>query len=165
MEGPHKSWHFTEPDGFDNGRVEKDQASDQRTDINVYRMLARLNCYWSKYGLTYVHLLNQGASVAAVWFGIRRDHNRCRYAVAGLHVQQADALGVAAGFADGGRVHADDFAVVADQHDFGGFVDLRDGDDFAYALGGLDVDHTFAAAIRQAVFVGGSPFAVAVFGD
>ena len=80
-------------------------------------------------------------------------------------MQQADALGVAAGFADGRRVHADDFAVVADQHDFGSFVDLRDGDDFADTLGGLHVDHAFAAAVGEAVFVGGRALAVAVFGD
>ena len=54
---------------------------------------------------------------------------------------------VASRFANGGRVHADDFAVVADQHDFGGFVHLGDADDFADALGGLHVDDAFAAAI------------------
>jgi len=36
---------------------------------------------------------------------------------------------------------------VADQHDFGSFVDLRDGDDFAYTLGGFHVDHAFASAV------------------
>ncbi len=97
--------------------------------------------------------------------GVWGDDYRCGYAVAGLHVQEADALGVAAGFADRGRVHADDFAVVADQHDFAGFVDLRDGDDFADTLGGLHVDDAFAAAVGQAVFVGGGALAVAVFGD
>src|SRR5450432_445698 len=79
-------------------------------------------------------------------------------------MQQADARCVAAGFANRGRVHADDFAVVADQHNFAGFVDLRDGHDFADALRGLHVDYAFAAAVDQAVFVGGGAFAVAVFG-
>ena len=69
-------------------------------------------------------------------------------------MQEADALGVAAGFADRGGVHADDFAVVADQHDFAGFVDLRDADDFADALRGFQVDDAFAATIRQAVLLG-----------
>src|SRR5580704_15519183 len=80
-------------------------------------------------------------------------------------MQQAYARCIASRFADGRRIHADDFAVVADQHDLAGFVDLRDGDDFADALGGLHVDHAFAAAVGQAVFVGGRALAVAVFGD
>ena len=45
------------------------------------------------------------------------------------------------------------------------FVDLRDGDYFADALCRLHVDHAFAAAVGEAVFVGGSALAVAVFGD
>ena len=61
-------------------------------------------------------LLNQRA-IATVGFRLRCNHNRGGYAVAGLHIEEADALRVAAGFADRGRVHADDFAVVADQHD------------------------------------------------
>ena len=54
---------------------------------------------------------------------------------------------------------------MADQHDLGSFVDLRDADDFADALGGLHVDYAFAAAVGEAVFVGGRALAVAVFGD
>ncbi len=46
------------------------------------------------------YLLNQRASVA-VGFFFWRDHNCCGYAVAWLHLQQAHALCVAAGFADG----------------------------------------------------------------
>ena len=47
-----------------------------------------------------------------------RDHHGCGHAVAGFELQQAHALGGAAGFANGARIHADDFAVLADQHDF-----------------------------------------------
>jgi len=49
-------------------------------------------------------LLNQRASVSsvAVSFFFRCDHDRRGDFVAGLHLQQADALGVAAGLADGG---------------------------------------------------------------
>ena len=110
-------------------------------------------------------ITDQRASVAAVGFGFGSDDYCCRDAVAGFHLQEADALGVAAGFADGVGVHADDFAVVADQHDFGGFVDLGDGDDFADTFGGLHVDHAFATAVGEAIFVGGSTLAESVFGD
>src|SRR5579872_215933 len=40
------------------------------------------------------------------------------YLVPGLQLQQADALGRAAGLADLPRVNADDLAVVADEHGF-----------------------------------------------
>ena len=46
-----------------------------------------------------------------------------------------------------------------------GFVDLGDGDDFADTLGGLHVDDAFAAAVGEAVFVGGGALAESVFGD
>jgi hypothetical protein len=95
-----------------------------------------------------------GASVAVGFFFWGQDYG-CGYAVAGFHVQEADALGVAAGFADGFGIHADDFAVLADQHDLGVFVYQRDGYYFAYALGGLDIDYAFAGAVGEAVFVGG----------
>src|SRR5208337_2729364 len=109
-------------------------------------------------------LLQQRASVA-VWFFFWGQDYGGGYPVAGLQVEEADALGVAAGFADGFRIHADDFAVVADDHDLGIFVDQGDGDDFADALGRFHVDDAFAGAVGEAVFVGGGAFAVAVFGD
>src|SRR5579864_4594062 len=87
----------------------------------------------------YTSLLNQRAAIA-VWLFFWRDYYGCCDFVAWLQIKEADALGVAARFADRRRVHADDFAVVADQHDFGLVVDLRDADDFADALGGLQVD-------------------------
>src|ERR1700756_4549494 len=80
-------------------------------------------------------------------------------------MQQADALRGAAGFADGFRVHADDLAVLADQHDLRLLGDLRDADNFAVALGGLHVDDTFTAAIGQTVFVGGRALAISVLGN
>ena len=73
-------------------------------------------------------------------------------------------MGVAAGLADGFGIHADDFAVVADQHYLGIFVYQCDRYYFAYALRRFDVDYAFAGAIGQAVFVGGSALAVSVFG-
>ena len=91
-------------------------------------------------------LLNQRASVA-VGLCFRRKHHRRRHAVARLQIQQPHALRGASRFADGRRIHADDFAVVADQHDFGRFVDLRDADDFADAFRGLHVDDAVAAAV------------------
>jgi len=45
------------------------------------------------------------------------------------------------------RIHANDFAVVADQHDLGSFVDEGDGNYFADTLGGFDVDDAFAGAV------------------
>ena len=73
-------------------------------------------------------------------------------------------MGVAAGFADGFGIHADDFAVLADQHYLRVFVYQRYGNYFAYPLRGLDIDYTFAAAVDETVFVGGGALAVSVFG-
>ena len=61
--------------------------------------------------------------------------------------------------------YADDFAVLADQHDLGVFGDLGYAYDFAVAFGGFYVDYAFAAAVGQAVLVGGGALAVSVFGD
>ncbi len=72
-------------------------------------------------------------------------------------------MGVAAGFADGFGIHADDFAVLADQHYLRVFVYQRYGYYFAYSLSGFHIDYTFAAAVDQAVFVGGGALAVSVF--
>ena len=105
----------------------------------------------------------QRASVA-VGFFFWSQYYGGGYAVAGFHVEEADALGVAAGFADGFGIHADDFAVLADQHYLGIFVYQRDRYYFAYALCGFDVDYAFAGAVGEAVFVGGGALAVAVFG-
>jgi hypothetical protein len=48
------------------------------------------------------HLLNQRASIAAVWLRIWSDDYGGGYSVARLHIQQPDTLRVAAGFADCG---------------------------------------------------------------
>ena len=48
------------------------------------------------------HLLNQRASIAAVWLRIWSDDYGGGYSVARLHIQQPDTLCVAAGFADCG---------------------------------------------------------------
>ena len=99
------------------------------------------------------------------WLFFWRDHYRGGHSVSGFDVQQADALGGSSRLADEFGFDADDFAVLADQHDLGVFGDLRNAHDFAVALGGLYVDHAFAAAVGQAVFVGGGALAVSVFGD
>src|SRR5271170_1723416 len=109
-------------------------------------------------------LLQQRAPVAAIWLFFWRQHYGRGYAVAGFQVQEADALRVAAGLADGFRIHPDDFAVLADEHDLGSFVHQRDGDYFADAIRGLDIDDAFAGAVGEAVFVGGCALAVSVLG-
>src|SRR5580704_677048 len=81
------------------------------------------------------------------------------------HALRHCALGCASGLADEFGFDADDFAVLADQHDLGIFGDLRDAYDFAVAFGSLYVDHAFAAAVGEAVFVGGGALAVSIFGD
>ena len=91
--------------------------------------------------------LSFGAVSRCHWGFVRRDDYRGRYSVAGFQVQETDALGGAAGFADGFRVHADDFAVLADQHDLRVFRDLGNGGNFAVAFGGLHVDDALAAAV------------------
>ena len=82
-----------------------------------------------------------------------------------FEVEQLDALGGAAGGADGLGVDADDLAVLADDHELGGLVDQEDGVDLAVAGGGLDVDDALAAAGLQAVLVDISALAEAVGGD
>src|SRR4029077_11886891 len=108
-------------------------------------------------------LLNQRPPVRGLFFR-RYDHRGC-HPITRFQIQQPDALRRAARLADGFRIHADDFAVLADQHDLGVFVHLRDADDFAISLGGFDIYNSRTAASLQAVFVGGSTLAVAVFGD
>ena len=109
-------------------------------------------------------LLNQSAT-AAVWFGIRCDDHGRRDTVSGLHVQEANPLRISTRLADCGRVHANDFAVVADQHDFGSFIHLRDSNDLADTLGGFQIDYTFATAVGEAIFLGGGALPEAVFGN
>src|SRR5579885_843583 len=108
-------------------------------------------------------LLDQRAAVAVFFFW--SNYYGCGYAVTWFQLQQADALRVAARFADRGRIHANDLAVVADQHDFGLFIHLRDADDLADPLGRLQVDDAFASAVGEAVFVGGGALAKSVLGD
>src|SRR6266516_3517829 len=104
-------------------------------------------------------LLNQ----SAVWLLFRRNYHSCGHAVASFHVQQADTLCAPTGFADGARIHADDFAVLADQHQFRLLTHLGDADHFAVALSRLYIDNAGAAASLEAVLVGGRALAVAVF--
>ena len=55
------------------------------------------------------------------------------YFVLGFEVEELDALGAAAGGADGFGVDADDLAELADDHEFGGVVDEVDAGDLALA--------------------------------
>jgi len=61
-------------------------------------------------------------------------------------VQQADALGAAAGAADALGVDADDLAELRDHHHLRGVVDEVDAGDLADLGAGLHVDDALAAA-------------------
>lgn len=82
-----------------------------------------------------------------------------------VEVEEADALGGAAGGADGFGVDADDFAELADDHDLGGVVDELDAGDLADLGTGLHVDDAGSAAGLEAVAVDVGALAVAVFAD
>ncbi len=87
------------------------------------------------------------------------------YFVLGFEVEELDALGAAAGGADGFGVDADDLAELADDHELGGVVDEVDAGDFADLGSGLHVDDALAAAGLEAVLVDVGALAVAVLGD
>src|SRR4051794_27630150 len=95
-------------------------------------------------------LLNQSA-IRDLSLG---NHDCRRHAVAGLDLQEADALCGTSRLTDELRFNADDLPVLADQHHFGLLRDLRNPDDFPVTLGGLDVDHARPPAALQTVFVG-----------
>src|SRR5262252_3636795 len=80
-------------------------------------------------------------------------------------VDQFDALGAAPGCADLFGFEADQFAVAGDDQHFAVFGDRHDGDHLAVLLGGLNVDHAFAAARLHAVFRERRLLAEAVAGD
>ncbi len=87
------------------------------------------------------------------------------YFVLGFEVEELDALGAAAGGADGFGVDADDLAELADDHELGGVVDEVDAGDLADLGGGLHVDDALAAAGLEAVLVDVGALAVAILGD
>ena len=79
--------------------------------------------------------LLEKSSVLRLDFGVfRGDDYGGGYFVVGVEVEELDAGGAAAGFADGLGVDADDFAEVGDEHHFGGVVDEVDGGDLADLL-------------------------------
>ena len=59
------------------------------------------------------------------------------YFVLGFEVEELDALGAAAGGADGFGVDADDLAELADDHELAGLVDEVDAGDLADLASGL----------------------------
>lgn len=63
-----------------------------------------------------------------------------------VEVDEFDALGVAAGFADAFDGDADHLAFVGDEHDFVGFADAEGAGDAAGFFGGFHGDDAFAAA-------------------
>src|ERR1700753_1764241 len=75
-----------------------------------------------------------------------RDDHRCGNLVFFLKMQQADALRGPASSADGLGIHANDLAVLADDHEFRGFIDQQDGAHLAVARRRLDVDNAPATA-------------------
>ena len=87
------------------------------------------------------------------------------YLVLGFEVEELDALGAAAGGADGFGVDADDLAELADDHELAGLVDEVDAGDLADLGGRLHVDDALAAAGLEAVLVDVGALAVAVLGD
>src|SRR5262245_22480069 len=84
--------------------------------------------------------------------GLLFDERRAGDQVAARGVDQLDALGAAAGGANLFGFEADQFAVAGNDHHFAVFRDRHDGDHLPVFLGGLDVDHAFAAARLHAVF-------------
>src|SRR5262245_56854317 len=84
--------------------------------------------------------------------GLLFDERRAGDQVAARGVHQFDALGAAAGGANLFGFEADQFAVAGDDQHFAVFGDRHDGDHLAVLIGGLDVDHAFAAARLHAVF-------------
>ncbi len=108
-------------------------------------------------------LLNQRSPVRAcrLFFG-RNDHRR-RHPVSGFDIEQAHTLRRTPRLADEFRFDADDLAVLADQHNFGVFIHLRDADDLAVPLRSLHIDHPFAAAGNQTILVSWGTLAISVF--
>jgi hypothetical protein len=87
------------------------------------------------------------------------------YFVLVFEVEQLDALGAAAGGADGFGVDADDLAELADDHQLAGVVHKIDTGHFTDLRRRLHVDDALAAAGLEAVLVDVGAFAVAVLGD
>src|SRR5674476_10039 len=78
--------------------------------------------------------------------------------VAFFQIHQTDALGGATGLANGGRFDADDFAVLADDHDVGILLHEENAHHAPGLVGGLHVDDALAAARGEAVvFERGTP--------
>src|ERR1700674_3086867 len=92
----------------------------------------------------------------------RRNHHRRRDPISRLDVYQPHTLRRPSRFADELRFHADDLAVLRDQHHLGFLTYLRNADDFSIAFRSLDVDHALAAAIGEAIFIGGGALPVSV---
>src|SRR5215475_14567709 len=97
--------------------------------------------------------------------GLLLDERRAGDQVAPRRVDQFDALGAASGGANLFGFEADQFAVAGDDQHFAVFADRHDGDHLAVLLGGLNVDHAFAAARLHAVFRERRLLAEAVAGD
>src|ERR1019366_5788965 len=85
--------------------------------------------------------------------------------VAFFQIHQTDALGGASGLANGGRLDADDFAVLADDHDVGILLHEENAHHAPGLVGGLHVDDALAAARGEAVVFERGALAVTVLGD
>src|SRR5690606_26862772 len=81
-----------------------------------------------------------------------------------VHVDEGDALGGAAHFADLGDPRANQHARGGDQHDFVGGLDQHRPHHLAVAGGGLNGDHALGASAMAGVFDDGRALAIAVFG-
>src|ERR1700686_400009 len=106
----------------------------------------------------YVRLLNQ----RPIRRFFRRNHHRRRDPVSRLNVQQPHTLRRAPRLTNELRFNPNDLPILRNQHHLGFLRHLRDAYDLAVALRGLDVDHAFAAAIRQTILIRRSALAVAI---
>src|SRR3546814_9234320 len=78
--------------------------------------------------------------------------------------EQGDALGYAAGDADVGHLHANEFGLIRDQHQMLSVAHREAGDDVAIAFGRIDIGDALPAATGAAIFIGARTLAIAVGG-
>src|SRR5450631_3299598 len=108
-------------------------------------------------------LLQQRWLVVFQLFG--RNDYRCGYLVIRFQVEDADALGGAAGGADSLGVATNDFAELAYDNQFREFIDKQNRCRLSYLCGCLEVIDTLSATRGKTVFVHVRPLAEAIFSD
>src|SRR5262245_25436547 len=107
-----------------------------------------------------------GRAVAiATAFGLLGEPGDGDDALALLHLEQRDALGLAAGDADVVHRAADELPAIGHQHDLIAVGDGERRDDLAVALGDVHVGDALPAAAGDAVLIGRGALAIAAGGD